>query len=193
LTPLKEDKNLIDPKQIPIIFCNVENLCAISKKLLDELEKKLANWDETSTIADAFIQQVESPLLTKVTFFQLPYFNAYIDYLKNHHHAISAVNTLKEKKSFSAWMQVCKLLSSHSIVGCKRSQRVRRIRFIGISHHASPSIFYSFFRSYVARGYCDISFYSRLPKLFLKLIGEGFGTKHSKRAQGSPNNSRCAS
>lgn len=57
MTPLK-DGSIIETKYLPKIFCNVEEIHAVTTKLLAELEIKLKNWNEASTIGDIFIQLV---------------------------------------------------------------------------------------------------------------------------------------
>lgn len=93
MTPLK-DGSIIEAKYLPKIFCNVEEIIGVSTKLLSELEGRVKVWNEASTLGDLFLQL-------------LPEFVVYIEYLKNHHVAIFTVNSLKDRKSFASWMQVC--------------------------------------------------------------------------------------
>ena len=61
MTSLK-DANVLEPKLISKIFCNIEDVYNVNAKLYGDLEEKVSNWSETQTIADAFVKVVSISL-----------------------------------------------------------------------------------------------------------------------------------
>lgn len=106
---MKEQK-IVDSRDIPKIFANIEKIHGLNSKIHIDLEKKLDNWNEQATISDVFLDSISQ-------------FEVYSDYLMQHHTAIVLVNNLKENKKIASFLQVnangflsnTDLLSAHII------------------------------------------------------------------------------
>jgi len=95
LQPIKDNEAPIEPKYIPRIFANIEEISTVSAQFFSELEAAVKNWEAGHTIGQFWAQLI-------------PNLGIYNDYMKNHHTTIVTINNLMERKHVVAWLQANK-------------------------------------------------------------------------------------
>ncbi|PRP78529.1 hypothetical protein PROFUN_13586 [Planoprotostelium fungivorum] len=95
LQPIKDNESPVEPKYVPRIFANIEELSSVSTVFLGELNNATQNWEAGHTVG-----QFWAALIPKL--------DIYNSYMKNHHTTIVTINNLMERKQIAAWLQAKK-------------------------------------------------------------------------------------
>eukprot|EP01117_Protostelium_nocturnum_P006600 TRINITY_DN2376_c0_g1_i1.p1 TRINITY_DN2376_c0_g1~~TRINITY_DN2376_c0_g1_i1.p1 ORF type:complete len:623 (+),score=229.58 TRINITY_DN2376_c0_g1_i1:195-1871(+) len=95
LNPIRDGNAPIEPKYVPKIFANIEEIQGVSAQFLSELEAIVKAWKDGDTVGQLWVTLI-------------PKLDIYLGYMKNHHTTIITINNLVEKKVVSTWLNAQK-------------------------------------------------------------------------------------